>query len=139
MEKLVLATEDIFLDATDAKRCMDAECLKLVEYLRWRQFETGLVLVDEGSTPDETVQENLSFYLPAEEVFSQKAFDHKTKYFIDNSIERLEKAASKGFTPVLIAEGGTLEDSEFDCAAYSTISDFHLSLIQASFEQHSVN
>ncbi|MGM0213826.1 hypothetical protein [Enterococcus sp. AZ109] len=132
MEKLVLATEEIFLVPTDAKQCMDTQCLKLVEYLRRRNFETGLVLLSEETVPDETVQETLNFYIPAQEVFRNRSFNQSTKYFIDNSAERLEKAADQGFIPVLITERQATPS--FTCQAFPSISDFHLSLIRANFE-----
>lgn len=136
MEKLMLATEDIFLDTTNEEPCMTAECAKLVEYLRRREFETGVVLLDESKTVDESVQEAMNHYIPVEEIFETKYFQHNTKYFLDNSIERLEKAAEKGFTPVFIKED--TNEIAFDCLTFPTVSAFHLSLIQANFESHLV-
>ncbi|MEO1769789.1 hypothetical protein [Candidatus Enterococcus ferrettii] len=134
MEKLMLATEDIFLDTTDTEQCMAFGCAKLVEYLRRRDFETGLVLLDESKTIDDSVQEALNLYIPVEEIFDKRTFPHNPKYFLDNSMERLEKASEKGFIPVLITEDSE-EDLSFNCLAYPTVSDFHLSLIQAAFEK----
>lgn len=137
MEKLMLATETIFLDNTEEKPCMTAECAKLVEYLRRREFETGLALLDASKTVDESVQEALSFYEPIEEIFEQGTFKHHTKYFLDNSTDRLQQAAEKGFTPVLITEASQ-EDAAVDYLTFPTVSAFHLSLIQANFEAHTV-
>lgn len=131
MEKLMLATEDIFLDTTNEEPCMTAECAKLVEYLRRREFETGLVLLDESKTVDESVQEAMNHYIPVEEIF-ETDFQHNTKYFLDNSTDRLKKAAEKGFIPVFINE--ETNEIAFDCLTFPSVSAFHLSLIQANFE-----
>lgn len=133
MEKLMLATEDIFLDTTNSEPCMAAECAKLVEYLRRRNFETGLVLLDDSKKIDDSVEEAINLHIPVEEIFDKQTFSHHTKYFLDNSPERLEKAAEKGFIPVLITEDSK-EDVAFPCSTFPSVSDFHLSLIQANFE-----
>lgn len=137
MEKLMLATEDIFLDTTNEEPCMTAECAKLVEYLRRREFETGLVLLDELKTVDESVREVMNYYIPVEEIFETKDFQHNTKYFLDNSTERLEKATEKGFIPVLITEA-LQEEEVLECMVFPSVSAFHLSLIQANFESYLV-
>ena len=138
MEKLMLATEEIFLDTTDTEHCMAAECAKLVEYLRRRSFQTGLIVLDADKTLDQSVQEALDVYLSdeqhLEEVLNQVNAECATKYFLDNSKERLEKMANYGFTPVYIDEQAEI-DENLDCLAFPSVSEFHLSLIQANFEQ----